>query len=436
MSMRGLVNRRVLAVCAMARYAARLRPVFVAVVAAGALTATCASTASATPPELVDLSGPAFQILAPGEEGGLFPGPHSGDQVPLYDALTPLARVSTKRLGEDFLSEKFGVQGPILASEETGRPGLEILRDSHDIPHIYGQTRADVMFGSGWVAAEDRGLLLHLGLGPAYTAALDVPGISPFGLLLENRSFKPSAEAVKYVAEQQSVLTEQGPKGERVLQDLENWVEGVNAYEASIPPSQRLLPPVTVTDAIAGFAFIGSIFGNGGGGEVANSELLAGLESRLGASEGTKRVPRPALGQRHRSADHGPPTPSPTTPCPRVRRRARCSSTRARRAPPRTTRPSLAAASKRHMASNFLLVGHGKSADGHPLAVMGPQLGYFYPEIVMQADMHGGGIDAQGDDRADLALRVHRTRARLRMEPDERRKPEHDAVPRAALQPR
>jgi acyl-homoserine lactone acylase PvdQ len=27
---------------------------------------------------------------------------------------------------------------------------------------------------------------------------------------------------------------------------------------------------------------------------------------------------------------------------------------------------------------------------------MGPQLGYFYPEIVFQADLHGGGIDAQG----------------------------------------
>src|SRR6202011_1943290 len=50
----------------------------------------------------------------------------------------------------------------------------------------------------------------------------------------------------------------------------------------------------------------------------------------------------------------------------------------------------------RRKASNFLLVGPEHSADGHPLAVMGPQLGYFYPEIVMQADLHGGGVDAQG----------------------------------------
>ena len=50
----------------------------------------------------------------------------------------------------------------------------------------------------------------------------------------------------------------------------------------------------------------------------------------------------------------------------------------------------------RRKASNFLLVGPGHTTSGHPLAVMGPQLGYYFPEIVMQADLHGGGIDAEG----------------------------------------
>ena len=343
---------------------------------------------------LIDLSGPAFQILAPGEEGGLVPGPNSGDQAVLYDKLTPLKTVSMKRLEEDFVSEKFGVQGPILRTEETGHPGLEIVRDSHDIPHVFGQTRADVMFGSGWIAAEDRGLLLHLGLGPAYAAALSVPGINPFGLLLENRSFTPSAEGVEYVAKQKKILTEQGPKGEQVEQDLQNWVEGVNAYEASVPPAQRLLPPINITDAIAGFAFIGSIFGNGGGNEVANSALLAGLESHLGATEGLKVFrdlrqvndsEAPTTARKAFPYDTVPTGPTPGSP---VIDAGSQSASAAQAA-------SQASASKRKM-SNFLLVGHGKSKDGHPLAVMGPQLGYFYPEIVMQADLHGGGIDAEG----------------------------------------
>ena len=50
----------------------------------------------------------------------------------------------------------------------------------------------------------------------------------------------------------------------------------------------------------------------------------------------------------------------------------------------------------RRKTSNFLLVGSGKASRGDPLAVMGPQLGYYYPEIVMQADLHGPGIDAEG----------------------------------------
>src|SRR5438445_9363391 len=181
------------------------------------LSALGASGAAA----LEDFSGPAFQILAPGEDGSLVPTEHSSDQGVLYDALTPRqGSVVMKTIESDYISEKFGVTGPVLREETTGRVGLTIQRDKNDIHHIFGTTRSDVMFGSGWVAAEDRGLLLRLGLGPAYTAALDVPGISPFGLLLSARSFTPSTQAKEYVEKQKNVLIEEGPKGEQVLQDL------------------------------------------------------------------------------------------------------------------------------------------------------------------------------------------------------------------------
>ncbi len=71
---------------------------------------------------LIDLSGPAFQILAPGEDGGLPPTQFSTDQGMLYDALTPhRGNVTAKIIEEDYLSEKFGVQGPVLRTESTGR---------------------------------------------------------------------------------------------------------------------------------------------------------------------------------------------------------------------------------------------------------------------------------------------------------------------------
>ncbi len=92
-------------------------------------------------------------------------------------------------------------------------------------------------------------------------------------------------------------------QGRQVLRDLQNWVDGINAYEASPAQAGPKLPHAKLTDAIAGFAFIGSIFGNGGGNEVANSDFLARLERRLGRKAGTEGVPRPARGQRSRGAD-------------------------------------------------------------------------------------------------------------------------------------
>ena len=43
-----------------------------------------------------------------------------------------------------------------------------------------------------------------------------------------------------------------------------------------------------MNDVIAVTAFIGSIFGAGGGGEAANAELLAKLQASLGARRGYK----------------------------------------------------------------------------------------------------------------------------------------------------
>ena len=47
-------------------------------------------------------------------------------------------------------------------------------------------------------------------------------------------------------------------------------------------------------------------------------------------------------------------------------------------------------------ASNAVLVGASRSQTGHPFFVAGPQVGYFYPEILYEVDVHGGGIDARG----------------------------------------
>jgi acyl-homoserine lactone acylase PvdQ len=369
------------------------------------LLALGAFTGSAYANEPEDFSGGAHQILAPGQGG--FPPPERApesthDQGLLYDALTPLqGNVSAEDLENLYVPEKFGAgvgPGEGLKPEELPLPGgLVIKRDKHDIPHIYAGSRFGAMFGSGWVAAEDRGLLLKMAVGPAFAATLDIPGINPFGLLLTGREFTPSKHTVEFVENQKSVLFEKGARGVQVFEDLEAWAAGVNAFEetfkAVLPPPLQV-PHLTATNAIAGFALIGSIFGNGGGGEVTNSNFLAGLEAKFGASKGMKvfqdlrEVNDP---EAPTTAKHPFPydqVPTGPTPGAAVIDRGSISSSVAQSAS--------ATKASRRKASNFLVAGAEHAADGHPMAVMGPQLGYFYPEIVMQGELHAPGVDAQG----------------------------------------
>ena len=48
------------------------------------------------------------------------------------------------------------------------------------------------------------------------------------------------------------------------------------------------------------------------------------------------------------------------------------------------------------MMSNALLVSAKRSTTGHPLAVMGPQVGYYYPQILLELDLKGGGYESRG----------------------------------------
>ena len=50
----------------------------------------------------------------------------------------------------------------------------------------------------------------------------------------------------------------------------------------------------------------------------------------------------------------------------------------------------------RDHASNVLMVAGKRSKSGHPLFVGGPQIGYFYPGLTLEMDLHGPGWNARG----------------------------------------
>ncbi len=164
---------------------------------------------------------------------------------------------------------------------------MTVSYDAYGIPHIKGKTRAGMMFGAGWVMARDRGLLFAFGRNPARAAVADVPGLDAFSLVTSATPFVPSREAEALVTRQRQVLVRAyGAEGRQMLRDMANYTGGVNAYYRAnhVPiPGGR---PFDANDMIAVTAFIGSIFGNGGGAEHENSDLLARLEQRFGAQRG------------------------------------------------------------------------------------------------------------------------------------------------------
>jgi acyl-homoserine lactone acylase PvdQ len=342
-------------------------------------------------------------ILPPGNFGGLPTTQNSLDQLPLYDALTPLRdHITTQNINDLYLPENFAPIGS-THEENTGRPGLRLIYDSYGIPHVYGKTRADMAFGAGWTTARDRGLLIQLGRGPARVAVADVPGINAFGLVTSAQNFVPSAATEALVTAQQDLLVKTyGDKGRQILADAQAYADGVNAYWKA---NNIQMAPANVNDVIAVTAFIGSIFGAGGGGEANNAELLAKLQQGLGQVRGYKAWDDLMLADdpeapttikrrfNYPVRTGGPVTGSLTIDPGSIQS-----------VDPRN--PNSAPAPARLQASNFLVVSPHRSATRNSLAVMGPQLGYYYPEIVQQIDLHGPGIKAQGVAVPGLAMYI------------------------------
>jgi acyl-homoserine lactone acylase PvdQ len=362
----------------------------------------------------------AHYILPPGNYGGLPTTDESLDQLPLYDALTPLrGNVTDRDIEQNYLPENFKPVGA-TREEVTGRPGTTILYDDYGVPHVYGKTRADVGFGAGWVTARDRSLLLTLGRGPARAAVADVPGINAFGLVTSGQSFVPSAETEQLLTDQVVlIIRTYGDKGWQIVNDLMHTADGITAYNAAHGINQ---PPATVNDLIAVTAFIGSIFGAGGGAEAENAEFLSKLQNALGEEKGRAAWEDAMLFEDPeapttigRTFDYGTYTggqvtgsvaidegsivsfdPRDNAPAPAAAASTPVSASAS--TAPSSDAPTFPAAGRvpKKQASNFLIVDPTRSATGNALAVMGPQLGYYYPEIVQQIHLSGPGIEAQG----------------------------------------
>ena len=337
-------------------------------------------------------AGEAFNVLPPGNGGALPLNANSSDQVPLYDGLTPKRNnVSAADLPVFFKKNVFGLGGLSVQSTRTfpARPGLVVTRDSFNVPHIEAQNRDDAMYAVGFVTAQDRTLLMDTLRGPARAAVLDAPGLNAFQLAQTFTPFNPSQETEDYLA-QQVDLVQAKPGGQRIIDDVDNYLQGVNDRRTEAGTTGQ---PWVRNDVIAVAALIGAVFGKGGGDEARRSQMLSALQDRLGERKGEQvwndlrqqndaetsvtldkqfRLTQPRPSQKGNAIVDADSIDNSASQASRV------------------------AQASEQAASNALLVGAQRSATGHPYFVAGPQVGYYYPQLLYEVDVHGGGIEARG----------------------------------------
>ncbi|MGW7253359.1 penicillin acylase family protein [Streptomyces sp. NPDC054834] len=441
------------------RFHGFLKSASICVLIAGLVSPLTQATASAATASNDYCGGQCSDILPPGENGnatlaqillnqafGTQPS-HAEDQLgPYANLATGYSTLTDSTINTFFNDASFGVPSDQVASTEkpAGRSDVAIVRDKKTgVPHITGTTRYGTEFGAGYAAAEDRLWLMdvfrHVGRGQLTTFAGGAA--SNQGLEQEFYRNAPYTEA-DLQAQIDNAVAKNGARGRQALDDANAYLAGINSYiDAS--DSGRYFPgeyvltghkdAITnagtidhfkITDLVALGSVVGSLFGSGGGGEVNNALSLIAAQSKYGVAEGTKvwesfrerNDPEAVLtvhnGESfpYASVPDDPrgealPDAGSVTQEPLVYDRTGSAATSSATSASATAAKTTLSSAKRGM-SNALVVSGKYTKSGHPIAVFGPQTGYFAPQLLMLQEIQGPGISARGASFAGLSMYV------------------------------
>ena len=393
---------------------------------------------------------------------------HSADQLGKYAGLADgYQGLSTETINDFFNDASFGVADDQVESTVSPREDVTITRDkATGVPHIAGTTREGTEFGAGYAAAQDRlwlmDVLRRVGRGQLTSFAGGAEGNRE----LEQSFFAASPYTEDELQQQiDSAVAEAGERGRQALVDVNAYVEGINAYIGE-SDSGRYFPgeyvltghkdaitnageiePFQLTDLVVLASVVGAQFGSGGGGEVQNAVAKLALQEQYGVAEGEKvwQSMRGNNDAEHINTLHdgqsfpyaqspadpqGVAMPEAGTVAPQqlVFDPTGSAATGARAAAaapePNATNPdgtpNLEAArgmfddgvlpadmlDQAHGMSNALAVSGKHTESGNPVAVWGPQTGYFAPQLLMLQELQGPGISARGASFAGLSFYV------------------------------
>jgi acyl-homoserine lactone acylase PvdQ len=399
--------------------------------------------------------GECADVLPPGENGnatlaeilanqslGTMPR-HSDDQLGKYAGLiSGYTGLTDDQITTFFNDSSSGVPAGQVESTTSPRSDVTIVRDkATGVPHITGTTREGTMFGAGYAGAQDRlwvmDLMRHVGRGELTPFAGGAPG----NRALEQSVWRSSPYTEADLQGQIDKLRASGTRGAQLYADVQNYVTGINAYINQCManrncPGEYVLTghldaitnaggpqDFTMTDLIAVAGVIGGLFGGGGGAEMQSALVRVAARAKYGTAAGdqvwsafrSQNDPEATLtlhnGQSFPAGNAPPsatgvvlPDAATTAPVDVTQNESGSATTAASSA--KGVLGGLTVDNSKPSMSNAIVVSATKSKSGHPVAVFGPQTGYFAPQLLMLEELSGPGIQARGAAFAGLNLYV------------------------------
>jgi acyl-homoserine lactone acylase PvdQ len=344
------------------------------------------------------------------------PGPLSGlPSLPALPGLPGLGGV-TGLVGSGTSGSPPGTEAP--------EQGVLVVRDPNtQVPRIYADTRAEGMWAAGYVTAEDRLFLMDVLRHTAEGTTAELLG--PSAAAADSKELGIQDDSPQRLTDEMNSLPKtMGSEGAQALSDVQQYVAGINAFidlartdPARLPaeyPALGIVPqPWTLADTAAVGVYLIGQFTVFGGQQPQQAEALAMAERRLGKRRGAALYRDLRL-----AADPGAVVTLPRSfhsdalghvnprsvalldPGSVVARNAvsggaaRASS--GRRLPAWAARLATQGLHLPHLESNAVLVDGAHSGTGQALAVMGPQVGYYTPEVFLEYELHAPGVDVSG----------------------------------------
>ncbi len=236
------------------------------------------------------------------------------DQLERYDALNVVdpQSLTDATLPTYFKDASLGVDPADVVRSENPRPGVRIQWDRDGVPHITGETDADLAFGAGWVNIQTRMFLTDVLRHTGAATMAEFVGPTEQNIAQDAAQLRVAAYTPKQLDAQIENLAERSPEAARLVGAFDAYIEGMNAQQEELCPAstptvplpgglgfgfgehcpveyaalQRPPTPYTRADIVSIASLVGGIFGTGGGGQYTNAIWLQQLQEEFGAEQG------------------------------------------------------------------------------------------------------------------------------------------------------